>query len=421
MTRKQTLSYFEDILQARGLVDYIAVLEEVSGQKVIESFAGQLQTAWKGHVQRLDVLRRKHGARLGRSTQSTPKNIFFKLQERLANVEQGLVRFFAEPSFETLESWRMLFERLGSQVAQEDREGFFLKENVCNELLRAFPPKNIMRFLGYDDVDNLLAHEDVFEIMASLRFGETKDWMHAFFRQYENLRSSDFETRQIQWCVLDPQKWAKLSDQFQHQKFHQLSHLKEFGLIFFLPQFKHSEKYTLIKPLSLFLHYVHEIHFYSEFFQSIAQQRNFTQIMITMLKGDVQIITPTHQRIPILHQYHLKDAHPDPRAFQPHVHTEVLHWQRSVATLLSFLSQYLSQEDMTLFEEGDILAQRIRGRLVSMNFSDLAIDERDIKTYHIHEALWNAIFVAHFSSDVLRKALLTNLSRGYIDVKNFSL
>ncbi|OGY79266.1 MAG: hypothetical protein A3B74_00215 [Candidatus Kerfeldbacteria bacterium RIFCSPHIGHO2_02_FULL_42_14] len=407
MTRESALAYFEDVLQAYDLAQYVAVLEAASGKKVIARFAEELFDHWK-----------QHSTQLGLSPRSSAQIVFTKLQERMQRVEQALRSFFEDPTCTTLASWQTLFERLAASVDRHYLRGFFLKQTVCKELLRAFPPKHVMKFLGYNNFDVLLEHEDVFEIMASLRFGETKEWMHDFFRQYTDLRSSDFEIRQVQWRVLDPRKWAALSDRFQHQKFHQLSHLKEVGLIFFLPHFESRDTYILIKPMSLFLHYVYEIHFFSESFQAAAQApETFTQTLIALLKGDVRIPPVKRTVIPILHQYHLKEASPDPRAFQPHVHTEVLHWKRAVETLFSLLSSQLSPEDVQLFHDGNILVQRIGEKLVSMNFSDLAIDERNIKTYHVHEALWNALFVAHFSEEVLRSAFLTHLSLGYFDVK----
>ncbi|MBI2515144.1 hypothetical protein HYV91_03125, partial [Candidatus Wolfebacteria bacterium] len=76
--------------------------------------------------------------------------------------------------------------------------GFFLKHDRIEGLLRAEPPPKIMKFLGYRDIDSLLAKEDILEVFSALRFLEGNDWLNGgFFKQYEKLIPADFEQREM--------------------------------------------------------------------------------------------------------------------------------------------------------------------------------------------------------------------------------
>src|SRR3989344_8306484 len=76
------------------------------------------------------------------------------------------------------------------------KKGFFLKYEKARELLKAEPPKKILSILGYFDIDELLAKEDLLEIFSALRFFEDPKWLNeAFFKQYEKLTPVDFEER----------------------------------------------------------------------------------------------------------------------------------------------------------------------------------------------------------------------------------
>ena len=97
------------------------------------------------------------------------------------------------------------------------------------------PPQNVLKFLGYRDIDEALQKENLFELFASLRFGESRDWLNGvFFKQYEALTPNDFEKRKIQYFGFS-EKFSPLAQEFIQKKYHNLSHLKELGAIFIVP------------------------------------------------------------------------------------------------------------------------------------------------------------------------------------------
>jgi len=113
--------------------------------------------------------------------------------------------------------------------------GFFLKKEKAEELFKNEPPRKILSYLGYQSVEEMLKNEDFDEVFAALRFVEDGEWLNkVFFKQYEGLTAQDFEEREIKLKALS-EKWRPAAEKFVTKKYHNISHLKEFGVIFIIP------------------------------------------------------------------------------------------------------------------------------------------------------------------------------------------
>ena len=81
------------------------------------------------------------------------------------------------------------------QSVDMPKSGFFIHTDKAKEMLRHMPPPNTMARLGYDNVDDLLAKEDVHELFLALRFAEEPDWLNAYDVTYHDLTAADFEVQ----------------------------------------------------------------------------------------------------------------------------------------------------------------------------------------------------------------------------------
>ena len=148
--------------------------------------------------------------------------------------------------------------------------GYFLKKEKAKQFLIAEPPKRVLAALGYKYVEEMLQKEDLLEVYSALRFLEGGEWLNnVFFKQYETLHTDDFEERQIEVRALHP-KWAAAAEKFVAKKYHNVSHLKELGVIFVIPVFLGISGETL-RVVSLLLHYLNEVQFYSGLFQDFRK------------------------------------------------------------------------------------------------------------------------------------------------------
>lgn len=311
------------------------------------------------------------------------------------------------------------------EIATES-EGFFLKKEYGEQILREREPEVLLNYLGYKNVDELLAKEDITEIFSALRFTETDEWMHKTFDvAYSAFTPKDFEHRPIELKVLGPQ-WKEVAKKYVAKKHHNVSHLKEFGVIFLNP-IAQSGAGKFVRDFALLLHYFHEIAFYSKLFELYTKLSNFNEKFISLLRGDVPEADKTKQgNWLIIQRYLWKENPQDPRLFVPHVNPEAMHWRKAEEDLVAFGKKH---EEVhlefwnNLWSVADFF-KNAKGEkeLISFDLEDNAMmvahrqEGKAINlTYHQHEALWNRLFAAYVGGyDKLEEYITQNMEKGVI-------
>ncbi len=307
------------------------------------------------------------------------------------------------------------------------RRGFFLKHAKARELLMKEPPKKIMAALGYDDVHALLEKEDLAEIYSALRFLEDEAWQNkVFFAQYEALSPDDFEERDVEMKALG-EKWAGVAEKFVAKKYHNVSHLKEMGVIFVIPIFLGISGETL-RLVSLLLHYFHEVAYYAEAFRDAANGREtFAANVISMLRGDViehrlpeTLPEASRPRFLVVQRYLAKIDENDWRLAEPRVNPEALHWQRAEEDVMQ-----IDGKDMGFWNGmgwvGDFFKTDLgEDSLMSFNLGDVVmtlVKRKSVRyLYHEQEALWNKIFIDYFGVRKLEEMSRKNIVKGWFEV-----
>lgn len=311
------------------------------------------------------------------------------------------------------------------KIATES-EGFFLKKEYGEQILRKRKPEALLDYLGYKDVDELLGKESVTEIFSALRFTETDEWMHKTFEAaYTRFTRKDFEYRPIEIKVLGPQ-WQEIGKKYVAKKHHNVSHLKEFGIIFINP-IAQTEPGKFLRDFALLLHYFHEIAFYSKLFQQYTQLPNFNAKFISLLRSDVLEVNSVKEGEWLIVQRYLWKENPqDPRLFLPHVNPEAMHWRKAEEDLVAFGKKHkevnLEFWD-NLWSVADFFKNEQGGEeLVSFDLEDNAMMEahkaegKEVDlTYHQHEALWNKLFAVYVGGyDELERYIVENMEKGCI-------
>ncbi|HOM33269.1 MAG TPA: hypothetical protein PK168_01590 [Candidatus Paceibacterota bacterium] len=307
--------------------------------------------------------------------------------------------------------------------------GFFLKKEKAEELFKKEPPQKILAYLGYSSVDEMLQKEDLEEIFAALRFVEDSDWLNnIFFKQYENLTAEDFETREVKLKVLS-EKWRVVAEKFVAKKYHNISHLKEFGVIFVIP-ISLNIPGEILRMFTLILHYYYEVKFYSDVFKQYSNDVDFSQKLITILKGDLggKLSNDSLKcEWLIIQQYLAKDDENDSRLFIPHINPEAIHWYKAGNDIINFGNLLKDdEEDFSFWRDLDwvgdfFINNEGKEELTSFNLIDnimtLVKEKERVKyLYHHQEALWNEIFVRYFSREKLEEMIKQNLLKGVIQL-----
>jgi hypothetical protein len=304
--------------------------------------------------------------------------------------------------------------------------GLFIKKEKGRELLEKFPPGNVLDFFGANSVSELLASQDFDSVFCSLRFTQDGQWMKNFFDQaYSQLSADDFEEREVKILILDP-KWAELAKKFTKKKLHNISHLKEWGIIFIIPTDLKVPGQKL-RTLLLLLHYLNEVPYYSRLFRNFLTNPDFTNQLKSLLRGDVPDgqVPSGGTSIRIVQRYLAKDDENDFRLFEPHVNPEAEHWLKAMEDLAEADKILGWGENLGLKQFSDLncaadfFLDRAGGeKLVSFDLIDQAmslVNQNEVKyLYHQREALWNEIFAGFWGRDKMNRLIEENIVEGFI-------
>ncbi len=323
---------------------------------------------------------------------------------------------------------------LSRSLARAGR-GFFLKKDFIKEIFSRRRPANLLNYLGYQSVNELIARNDLLEAFSALRFVESDEWMHRTFAEaYGSFNAGDFEERDIEIRVLSD-KWHDIAKKFVEKKHHNVSHLKEFGVIFLNP-IKMDIPGKFLRDFALLLHYFHEIEFYSKLFKKYSVKPDFAEKFKSLLRGDVKELTDVSQKNTwlIVQRYLVKDNPQDPRLFQPRVNPESIHWTKGERDLASISEKTGGKVDLSLWfnldwvgglfqgDADDPSTEVGAGEVVSFDLEDNAMSlvsfmegKKEALTYHQREAMWTKIFAEYAGGEEkLEEMILDNFDKGYI-------
>lgn len=310
--------------------------------------------------------------------------------------------------------------------AKLPRSAWVLKRSVAKRLLQANPPAHIMKHLGYSSVDSMIKRENLSEIYGALRFAESPAWLKRFNASYKTLHPSDFETRDIEIVIMDRQRWGDIAEDFVKKKRHNITHLKELGVILMLPTRLERLQGITITALPLLLHYLNEIRLYSAFFKLQQVKSNFGKIIAETLNADIRsaaVMAGNHVHWRVIQRYYGKlESEHHPEIFEPHVQPEDLHWRRAEEQL------YRIDPELGFWKGLDYVGV-VAGdnKPVSFNLMDISMsyctgapyEHRAI--FHLRESLWNEIFMRYMGQKVLEQQILQQLDNNMIKPEKLKL
>lgn len=368
--------------------------------------------------------------------ESSAEDIYNELTHRLIHLDEHLFGLLGGPDLSKLSNDPGPISRVALDIFTP-LKGLFIKKEKVAELLSKQPPQSLLDHFGYQSVQELLDKEGFSSVVSALRFTQTDEWMHSFFDMaYNDLKPEDFQEREVEIKILEP-KWLEIAGKFMRKKFHNVSHLKEFGVIFIIPLPIDTPGETL-RMFTLILHYLHEVPFYTELFRKHIKDANFISEFQSLLRGDVP--EGPAPKIPnvawrIVQRYLAKDNPNDFRLFEHHVNPEAEHWLH-VSDDYVRLAQLMKQGEgkfnigywQNLDCVGDFfktksgLASPAGGseKLISFNIIDLVmslVEEKEMGyIYHQEEALWNKIFSEYMGHEKMNQLIEEHIIDGFIEL-----
>src|SRR3989344_2340558 len=366
---------------------------------------------------------------LGLDRNSKAEDVYEALVERLVHIDQHLFELLGHPD---LTKGPVACAKLCETALKiyPPPKGLFIKPEKVAELLEKYPPANMLNHFGYSNTRDLVEKEGFAPVVSGLRFTHDEKWMHEFFdKAYLSLKPDDFEERSVKLIVLE-NKWLEAAEKFLEKKYHNVSHLKEYGVIFLIPLKLDSPGETM-RMFTLMLHYLHEVPFYANLFRKFLNDTDFAAKFNSLLRGDVpRGPLPDSQKTVwrIIQRYLAKDDENDFRLFEPHVNPEAENWYQAEEDL-GRLARMLVKEERELNlgywtgldHVGDFFKNKDGvDQLVSFDLIDLImslVKKSEVKyLYHQEEALWNKIFIEYLGRDAMNRLVEEHIIDGFIEL-----
>lgn len=350
---------------------------------------------------------------------TSPRELHSALMAKIEEQDKRLVRKIGGTDPNNATQLMPLMRKAWEKV-DTPKSCWVLKKSVAKAMLKKTPPTQIMKHLGYRSADSMLKHEKLGEIYGALRFAETPEWLNQFNEQYKSLKPQDFETRQIEIIEMSLERWGDIAAPFIHKKRHNITHLKELGVILMLPIAPEVKlRGIAIFTLPLLFHYLQEIRLYSTFFKLQQVKPHFGKIIVETLiadPGNAAIMAGNKIHWRVIQRYFGKLEHENhPEVFEPHVQPEDLHWRRAEDLL------YKLDPELGFWRDLDYVGLMDKDkRPVTLNMLDVAASyvnqspyaERAI--YHFREALWNEVFIRYMGQKNLEEQVLAQLDNDMI-------
>ncbi len=302
------------------------------------------------------------------------------------------------------------------------RSSWVLRHGVARRLVKATPPKKIMKQLGYRSVDSLLKREDIAELYAMLPVMESSQWQQRFLKGYKKLSPQDFETRSVELVLISAQKWGSTTQAFVSQKRTNVVHVRELGVIGLMPLPMTSLKGVTLTMLLFVLYFIEDIRSFSALVKLSQVKPNFADQLIHILGS------PKHATFSMAGQeldwqsiqryYGRLEAGKHPSIFEPHVQAEDLQWVAAEEVLYRIEPALKFWEGM---EYSGLIASG--GQVVSFNLLDNAVSYCNNLTYgqqagqHLQVSLWRELLTRYLGQQQLEDTILKQLDTGQDDIE----
>lgn len=294
------------------------------------------------------------------------------------------------------------------------KQSWALKHVTAKRLLKAMPPKTLMKLLHYRSVDSMLKREPTAMLLTAARHIEPAVWQEKFTQSYKRLKSNDFKTQEIEVMYMDSKGWKQVGIAFSQHRIAAIVHTPEIAAILMLPLSTRSFHGLTLASLLIVIHYINEIRAYGSFINFHHMRGDFGKfLMLTLHSPKTEHARlagqPIHWRI-IQRHYGADLAVNHPEIFKPHIQPEDLSYRKAEAIL------YRLEPALHFWNNMDYVGlPQLMGKPISFSLTDVALnllnripyDNRT--TIHLQDSLWNELYIRYMSCSSLERQLLRQL------------
>lgn len=293
------------------------------------------------------------------------------------------------------------------------KHSWAIKPVVAKRLLKATPPKVLMKQLNYRSVDSMLKREPATLLLTAARHSEPAQWQTRFVQSYKKLQANDFEVRDIEILYAQDDHWQAVGHFFSSMHRSNIIEAPEVGTIVLLPiEHRRPAGLTLVSLL-LTLHHINDIRAFSTYCKFHHMRANFGALLVEHIlhekTGHVTIAGQSlHWQI-VHRRYGMIDRLDHPEIFEPHVQPEDLAYHKAEAILFRI------EPALHFWHDTDYLGLNNAEGPISFSLTDMALNlvnnlpYSKKANYHMRASLWNEIHSRYAREQTYENQILQQL------------
>ena len=293
------------------------------------------------------------------------------------------------------------------------KSAWAIKPMTIRRLLKATPPKTLMKLLSYRSLDSMLKRESPAMLLTIARHVEPSPWQVKFVNSYRKLHPLDFESRPIEVELLQEKRWQSVAKLFSKSRLSNIVNCPESGSVAILPTQISPPSGLTLTYLLVILHDINEIRAFSTYCKFQHMRPDFGDILADHILGvKRQHIMLAGQMLPwiIIHRYYgSSDRVNHPEIFEPHVQPEDLSYRKAEEVL------YRLEPALHFWHDSEYVGLPRPEGPISLSLTDMAMNLVNSLPYaqrvyyHMQDALWNEVYVRYAGQSSLERQILIQL------------
>ncbi len=346
---------------------------------------------------------------------TTAKELYQALQERVKSDDARLVKILR-----TLAATHISAE--GDAVAgmihvlkglPDSKRCFALKHSKLKAMIKKQPPKKAMKRLGYRSFESCLKHENPVLLLAAAWLTEGQQWQERFTEQYRQVKSADFEDRNILIIKAQYKHWQDLAQTVVAQNKHNILCFKELGSMVILPLPNEVPKGAVTASMTLGLHELNEIRSSSTFLKLSQMRPDFGKTVQAVVAGQPQLSSQLLDKpMPwnLIQRYYAQlGSNIRETIFEPYMQIEDMAWHAVEKSLARI------EPSFGFWQDSGHLGLLHGQQPVSLNLVDAALNycnqlpfERRL-VHYFQRSLWHELLLRYLQHDSVEQSVLSEL------------
>ncbi len=291
------------------------------------------------------------------------------------------------------------------------RDVWVVKHAAVKELLRAQPPKKLLRILGLRSVDSVLKRSNACELLSLAFEVESAEWTNRFQKKYKLFKPADFQAGKSNLYLVEAAKAKKLyAGGYERTKL--IIPNYETATILLFPPHKRFPQDTLVLTLAI-LQALYDVRVYSAYFRFISVRPNFgpafSKVMQAGLPGGLY-----ENKIGwrVLQRHFSRQPQSFENIEQPHFQYDDVVLEHPLQTLHGVLP------DMNFWVDiPHVFVDDESGRPVSFHLMDVLLNAsnkipyEDSRHHSLRGTLWEELALRYLQHETLEAAVITNMEQ----------